>query len=412
MEVVYPQCAGLDVHKKSVVACAITPNPEGGWQTSICSFSTMTGGLLQLLDWLVGLGCTHVAMESTGEYWRPVFNILEGNLEVLLVNAAHIKAVPGRKTDVKDAQWLAELLQHGLLKASFVPPVAQRHLRDLTRHRLNFIRERVNLVNRVQKVLESANIKLASVVSDVMGVSGRAMLAALVADEQTPQQMAQLAKGTLQQKHAQLEQALWGRVEAHHRFILGQLLAQIDSLDATIARFDAQIEEYCRPFESAVEWLDTIPGVARRAAEIIIAEIGHDMTRFGRAERLAAWAGMAPGNHESAGKRLSGRTRKGNQTLRSILIQAAYAAGRTRTYLGAQFRRLAARRGRKRAAVAVGHSILVIAFHLITRRQAYQDLGAQYFDTQRPEVTQRRLVKRLESLGYQVTLQPLTPTLA
>jgi transposase len=412
MEVVYPQCAGLDVHKKSVVACAITPNPEGGWQTSIRSFTTMTRGLLQLLDWLVGLGCSHVAMESTGEYWRPVFNILEGNLEVLLVNAAHIKAVPGRKTDIKDAQWLAELLQHGLLKASFVPPAVQRNLRDLTRHRLNFIRERVNLVNRVQKVLESANIKLASVVSDVMGVSGRAMLAALVTGEQTPQQMAQLAKGTLQQKHAQLEQALWGRVEPHHRFILEQLLAQIDSLDATIARFDAQIEAYCRPFESAIEVLDTIPGVARRAAEIIIAEIGNDMTRFGCAERLAAWAGMAPGNHESAGKRLSGRTRKGNQTLRSILIQAAYAAGRTRTYLGAQFRRLAARRGRKRAAVAVGHSILVIAFHLISRGQVYQDLGAQYFDTQRPEVTQRRLVKRLESLGYQVTLQPLTATVA
>jgi transposase len=372
----------------------------------------MTRGLLQLLDWLVGLGCSHVAMESTGEYWRPVFNILEGNLEVLLVNAAHIKAVPGRKTDIKDAQWLAELLQHGLLKASFVPPAVQRNLRDLTRHRLNFIRERVNLVNRVQKVLESANIKLASVVSDVMGVSGRAMLAALVTGEQTPQQMAQLAKGTLQQKHAQLEQALWGRVEPHHRFILEQLLAQIDSLDATIARFDAQIEAYCRPFESAIEVLDTIPGVARRAAEIIIAEIGNDMTRFGCAERLAAWAGMAPGNHESAGKRLSGRTRKGNQTLRSILIQAAYAAGRTRTYLGAQFRRLAARRGRKRAAVAVGHSILVIAFHLISRGQGYQDLGAQYFDTQRPEVTQRRLVKRLESLGYQVTLQPLTATVA
>lgn len=412
MEVVYQHCAGLDVHKKSVVACAITPCATGGWHSSMRTFSTMTRGLLQLLDWLVGLGCTHVAMESTGDYWRPVFNILEGNLEVLLVNAAHIKAVPGRKTDIKDAQWLAQLLQHGLLKASFIAPVAQRNLRDLTRHRLNFIRERVNLVNRVQKLLESANIKLASVVSDVMGVSGRAMLEALVAGVQTPEQMAQLAKGSLQQKHAQLEQALLGRVEPHHRFILEQLLAQIDSLDATIARFNAQIEEYCRPFEQAVELLDTIPGVARRAAEVIIAEIGIDMTRFASADHLAAWAGMAPGNHQSAGKRLSGRTRKGNQTLRGILIQAAYAASRTRTYLGAQYRRLAARRGRKRAAVAVAHSILRIAFHLISRGQAYQDLGANYFDTQRPEVTQRRLVKRLESLGYQVTLQPHTATVA
>jgi len=264
MEVMYSHCAGIDVHKKTVVVCAITPQPEGGFAQITRTFSTLTAGLLQMLDWLVGLGCTHVAMESTGEYWRPVYNILEGNLEVLLVNARHMKAVPGRKTDVKDAQWTGELLQHGLLKASFIPPPLQRNLRDLTRHRLNFIRERVNLVNRVHKVLEGANIKLASVASDVLGVSGRAMLNAILADNQTPAQMAELAKGSLRAKRDQLEQALTGRVGAHHRFILTELLCQIDAIDETIGRFDAQIEAESCPFEAAIERLDTIPGIARR----------------------------------------------------------------------------------------------------------------------------------------------------
>lgn len=412
MDVMHSHCAGLDVHKKTVVACAITPEPAGGWQQDVRTFSTMTVGLLQLLDWLMGLGCTHVAMESTGEYWRPVFNILEGNLEVLLVNARHIKAVPGRKTDVKDAQWVAELLQHGLLKASFIPPAGQRDLRDLTRHRLNLIRERVTFVNRVQKVLEAANIKLAAVASDVMGVSGRAILSALLEGDQSAAAMAALAKGQLRSKHQQLEQALEGRVQPHHRFILRELLDHIERLDESIARFDAQIEEYCRPFEVAIARLDTIPGIARRAAEVIVAEIGIDMTRFERADRLASWAGMAPGNHESAGKHSSGRTRQGNQTLRGILIQVAYAAGRTQTYLGAQYRRLAARRGKKRAAVAVAHSILGIAFHLLERGEVYRDLGVNYFESQRPEATKHRWVKRLESLGYQVTLLPLSPAVA
>lgn len=411
MDVLYPRCAGIDVHKKTAVACVITPRAEGGFERCVRTFSTLTTGLLMMLDWFVECGCTHVAMESTGEYWRPIYNILEGNLEVLLVNARHIKAVPGRKTDVKDAEWIAELLQHGLLRASFVPPPEQRQLRDLTRHRLNFIRERVNLVNRVQKVLEGANIKLASVASDIMGVSSRAMLAALLAGDQTPADMANLAKGQLRDKQEQLEQALTGRMDSHHRFILSELLGQIDALDATIARFDAQIEEQCRPFDTAVERLDTIPGIARRAAEVIVAEIGIEMNRFPSAQHLASWAGMVPGNHESAGKQRSGRTRKGNLTLRSILIQAAYAAGRTHTYLGARFRRLAARRGRKRAAVAVGHSILVIAYHLIQRGEVYQDLGANYFDGQSPEKATQHWVKRLQQLGYQVTLQPLAPPL-
>lgn len=406
MQVVYRHCAGLDVHKKTVVACAITPKSSGGWHKEIRTFSTMTKDLLNLSDWLTSQGCTHVAMESTGEYWRPVFNILEGNFEVMLVNARHIKAVPGRKTDIKDSQWIAELLQHGLLRPSFIPPVEQRDLRDLTRHRSNFIRERVNLVNRVQKVLEGANIKLASVASDVMGVSGRAMLAAIVEGNASPEIMADLAKGTMRKKHDLLIQALEGRVRPHQRFILAQLLCQIDSIDETIECFDQQIEEYCRPFEQAVDLVDTIPGIARRTAEIIVSEIGTDMSRFPSAEHLAAWAGLAPGNNQSGGKNLNSSTRKGNRVLRSILVQAAHALARTKTYLAAQYRRIGGRRGKKRAAVAVAHSILTIAYHLISRQEPYKDLGADYFDKQRPESVKKRLIKRLEKLGYQVNLEP------
>ncbi len=405
MEVVYARCTGLDVHKKTVVACAITPE-QGGWRKEIATFSTMTDDLLKLSDWLEVRQCQQVAMESTGEYWRPVFNILEVNFPVMLVNASHIKAVPGRKTDIKDAQWIAELLQHGLLRASFIPPIEQRDLRDLIRHRSNFIRERVNLVNRLQKVLEAANLKLAAVATDVMGVSGRAMLDAIVAGQHDPQVLAELAKGRLRDKRQQLLQALNGRIKPHHRFILTELLTQIDSLDETLARFDAEVVQYCAPFESAVELLDTIPGVARRSAESIVGEIGTDMSRFPTAAHLAAWAGVAPGNHESAGKHYSGKTRPGNAALRTTLVQAANAAARTATYLGAQYRRIARRRGRQRAIIAVAHSILVIAYHLIARQEPYRDLGADYFDKQRPEATQKRLVKRLEKLGYEVSLQP------
>lgn len=410
MEVVYPHCAGLDVHKKTVVACAITPDAQGGWRKEIQTFSTMTVELLKLSDWLLSRNCTQVAMESTGEYWKPVFNILEASFEVMLVNAQHIKAVPGRKTDVKDAQWIAELLQHGLLRPSFIPPLAQRDLRDLTRHRTNFIRERVNLVNRIQKVLEAANIKLASVASDVMGVSGRSMLNAIVAGQTNPVLMADLAKGRLASKRDQLVQALEGRVRPHQRFILAELLCQLDSIDETIIRFNQEIQKYCDPFESVVELLDTIPGVGRQTAEMIVAEIGVDMSRFPSAAHLAAWAGLAPGNYESAGKQLSGKTRKGNQTLRSGLMQSAHVASRSRTYLAAQYRRLAARRGKKRATMAVAHSILVIAYYIIQRQEPYRELGANYFDRQRPEATTKRLVKRLENLGYQVALQPQTST--
>ena len=401
MQVMYERCAGLDVHKKTVVACVVTPTEQ-----EIRTFSTMTIDLLALSDWLLAYGCTHVAMESTGDYWKPVFNMLEGSFEVLLVNAQHVKAVPGRKTDVKDAAWLAELLQHGLLRASFIPPVAQRERRDLTRYRSTFIRERVTLINRVQKLLEDANIKLAAVASDIMGVSGRAMLAALLAGHTDPHALAELAKGRLRAKRDQLAQALDGRVKPHHRFVLTELLCQIDSLDETIARFDTQIQAISGPFEAAIGLLDTIPGIARPTAEMIVAEIGTDMSRFPRADHLASWAGVAPGNHESAGKRTSGKTRQGNRFLRTVLVQAAHAAARTKgTYLSAQYRRLATRRGKKRAMMAVAHSILVMAYHMIQRQEPYHDAGADFFDRLQPEDTARRLVKRLEHLGYHVTLQ-------
>lgn len=406
MDIMYARCAGADVHKKTVVVCVIRPDDSGGWRRETRTFGTMTTDLLALSDWLQSCGVTHVAMESTGEYWKPVFNILEGNFEVLLVNAQHVKAVPGRKTDVSDAEWLADLLRHGLLRASFIPPVAQRDLRDLTRFRSTFVRERATLVNRVQKVLEDANIKLASVASDVMGVSGRAMLAALLDGHTTAEAMADLAKGRLREKRPQLVQALEGRVKPHHRFVLGELLCQIDNLDETIARFDEQIQKACAPFEEAVVHLDTIPGVARATAETIVAEIGTDMGRFPSAADLASWAGVAPGNHESAGKRLSGKLRKGNKSLRVALNQAAHAAARTKdTYLSAQYRRLAKRRGKKKAIMAVAHTILTIAYHLILRHEAYQELGSDYFDQRNPEATARHLKKRLEQLGYSVALQ-------
>ena len=410
MEIVHKACAGLDVHKKTVVAAIIVPGEQGGLRKEVRTFGTMTSDLLALSDWLMDCEVSHVAMESTGEYWKPVFNILENNFEVLLVNAQHIKVVPGRKTDIKDSEWIAELLRHGLLRASFVPPLGQRELRDLTRARSTFVRTRATLVNRVHKVLEGANIKLGSVASDVMGVSGRAMLAALVEGQSSPVEMAELARGRMRDKRDLLAKALEGRMQAHQRFVLGQLLAQIDSLDETIDRFNEQIETYCRPFEEAVILLDTIPGVGRETAEVIVSEIGTDMSRFPTANHLASWAGVAPGNNESAGKRRSGKTRKGNKVLCAALNQAAHAAASTKnTYLAAQYRRLAARRGKKKAIVALEHTILVMAYHLIQRNEPYHELGVNYFDNRRPEVTAKRLVKRLEQLGFSVALQQLAP---
>ena len=406
MRIVYSRVAGLDVHKKVVVAAIMVLGLDGQRHQEKRTFGTMTVDLLALSDWLTVHGVTHVAMESTGEYWKPVFNILEHSFEVMVVNAQHISKVPGRKTDQSDAEWIAELMQCGLLKPSFIPPLEQRELRELTRYRSTFVRERVNLVNRVQKALESANIKLASVATDVMGMSGRAMLEAIIVGKATPEEMAELAKGRLREKREQLVKALEGRVKAHHRFVLTELLCQIDGLDETVARFDEQIEAYCRPFEEAVQVLDTIPGVSRRAAEVIVSEIGTDMSRFQTANHLAAWAGVAPGNNESAGKRRSGKTRKGNKYLGVILNQVAHAAARTKnTYLSTQYHRLAGRIGAKKAIVAVEHSILKIAYHLIQRKEPYRDLGGDYFDKRRPEATANRLVKRLEKLGYQVVLQ-------
>lgn len=404
MRVLHLRCAGLDVHKKTVVARRLTLDAEGKSLEQTRTFGTVTPQLLVLSDWLQAGEVTHVAMESTGEYWKPVYNILEGLFELTVANAAHVKNVPGRKTDANDAEWLAELHQHGLIKASFVPPPAQRDLRDLTRHRSNFIRERATVTNRIQKLLEGANIKLASVATDVLGVSGRTMLDGIAEGHTDPVLLAQLARGRMRAKIDELEEALQGRVKPHHRLILKLLLRQIDSLDRCIDELDAAIEGLCAPFSETVAHLDTIPGVGRETAELIISEVGLDMSRFATAGHLAAWAGVAPGNHESGGKRLSGRTRQGNQALRQGLVTAAHAAAKTRgTYLSAQYHRLAGRRGKKRAIMAVAHSILVIAYHLISRNENYKELGANYFDQRRPESTAERLMTRLQALGYEVT---------
>jgi transposase len=369
----------------------------------------MTVDLLALSDWLAAEGVTHAAMESTGPYWKPVWNVLEGSLSLLLANAHHIKAVPGRKTDVKDAEWIAELRRHGLIQGSFVPDRDGRELRELTRYRTTLVQERTAVVNRLQKTLEGANIKLASVASDVLGKSGREMLDALVAGETDAAALARLAKGRLQQKRQALEQALAGRIAAHQRFLVAHQLAHIDFLDAAITRVSTEIAERLGPAEqAAVERLDTIPGVGRRTAEVIIAEIGADVSRFPTARHLASWAGMCPGNRESAGKRLSGKTRKGSKWLRTALVEAAHAVGRSKTsYLGAQYRHLVPRCGKKKAAVAVGHSILVIAYYLLMRGTTYTDLGPHYFDERQRTAVEKRLVRRLESLGNKVTLEPI-----
>lgn len=407
MKVVYPRSCGLDVHKKTVVACLMILAADGSLIKQVRTFGTMTEDLLALSDWLLGAGCTHVAMESTGSYWKPVWNILEGKFELLLVNAQHIKAVPGRKTDVRDCEWIAELLRHGLLRGSFVPDREQRELRELTRYRTSLTEEHTAEVNRVQKILEGGNIKLASVATDLMGKSGREMLAALVAGNIDAEAMADLARGKLRDKLPELRKALSGQVGHHQRFMLAEQLAHIDDLDERIARLDAEIEERMRPFAELIDRLDAIPGVGRRIAQVIIAEVGTDLSRFATAGHLASWAGMCPGNNQSAGKRKSGKTRKGNSALRAALIEAGHAAGKKKdSYLRAQYHRLTARRGRNKAAVAVGHTILGIAYHLITNEHSfYSDLGVHYFDERDRDRVQKRLVHRLEALGYTVSLE-------
>jgi transposase len=407
MEIMIACCCGIDVHKKMLVACLRTANAAGRVTKETRTFSTVTESLLALAEWLSAAGCTHVAMESTGVYWKPLFNVLHDRFEVLIVNAQHMKAVPGRKTDVKDAEWIAELLQHGLLRGSFIPPQEQRELRDLTRHRTTLVQERSRVIQRLQKVLEDANIKLASVATNILGLSARAMLAAILDGTTDPATLTELAQGKLRAKHTQLAQALSGLVTAHHRFLLLELLRQIDYLDEAIGRVSEAIAEHLREQATVVTLLDTIPGVSRRTAEIFLAEVGSDMSRFPTANHLASWAGMCPGNHESAGKRKSGRTRKGSPWLRQALVEAAHGAARSKkTYIGAQYRRLAARRGKKKAAIAVGHTILVIAYHIITRQQPYQELGPNYFDERNQQRLERQLVRRLERLGYLVDLKP------
>jgi transposase len=407
MDILYRCCAGLDVHKKTVVACVRRVDAAGPARQEIRTFGTMTCNLLALSDWLVEQGVEQVAMESTGVYWKPVFNILESRLAVMLVNAQHIKQVPGRKTDVKDCAWIAQLLQHGLLRASFVPPPPIRELRDLTRQRAQLVAEKATAANRVQKVLEDANIKLASVATDVLGVSGRDMLEALIAGEEDAEQLADKARKRLRKKIPELQTALRGRVTAHHRFQLRILLDHVMHLEGLIGRLGIRIEEVLAPFVQAAERLTTIPGVEQRTAETVIAEIGTDMNQFPTAEHLASWAGMSPGNNESAGKRKSGRTTKGSRWLRQMLTQAAWAASHTKdTYLSAQYRRLAARRGKKRALVALGHTLLVIMYHLLKNRTTYKELGGDFLERLEPDRLTRQLVQRLEKLGHNVTLRP------
>jgi transposase len=405
MEVVHEVCCGLDVHKKGVTACVLWAS---GRRRQTRAFGTFTRELLELGDWLRACGVTHVAMESTGVYWKPVWNLLEGQFEVLLVNAQHIKAVPGRKTDQKDSEWIADLLQHGLLRASFVPPTPIRELRDLTRYRASLTQEINRIANRIQKVLEDANIKLASVATDTLGASGRAMLEAIVNGEQDGQRLAEMSRGLLRNKIPQLQQALEGRVSPHHRFLLRELLDHHYFVESKMRRIEQELAERLGPFQSEVARLCTIPGVDRVTAWGLLAEIGMNMKQFPDAQHLASWAGLCPGSHESAGKRKSGKIRKGSLWLRRCLCQGAWAVStKKNNYLSALYRRLAVRRGSKRATIAVAHKLLVIAYYILRDGTCYSDLGADYFDRLNPEGLRRRLTKRLEGLGFKVTLEPL-----
>jgi transposase len=405
MEVLYAVCCGLDVHQASVTACLRLPGDGPQRRQEVRTFGTTTRELLRLADWLTAAGCTHVAMESTGVYWRPVYNLLEGSFELSVVNAQHVKMVPGRKTDVRDSEWLAQLLELGLLRRSFVPPAAQRELRDVVRYRKRLIEDRAREANRVLKVLETANIKLGSVVTKVLGVSARAMLKALIAGDGAPEELAELAQRSLRRKRPALAEALTGRVTAHHRFMLDHLLRHIEFLDDTIAAYDRRVETLTAADADALARLDTIPGVARRTAEVIAAELGCDMTRFPTAGHAASWVGLCPGNNKSAGKRLSGRTRFANRVLRQALVESARGAVFKRdSYLAAQYRRLVKRRGDKKAIVAVAHSLLVIAYHVLRDGQSYRELGSDYFDHLNAQRLTRYHTKRLAALGYVVTL--------
>jgi transposase len=419
MDVLLERCAGVDIGKDEVVACVRTPGPDGvGRRKQTRTFPSFTGELEAMADWFAAEGVTEVVMEATGSYWKPVWYVLEERaFELKLVNAQHVKILPGRKSDVLDAEWLAELLEHGLLRGSFVPPLAVRELRDLTRYRKRLVQAHTSECQRIQKTLEDAGIKLDSVASDVLGVSGRAMLGALVAGERDPEVLAELSKGRLRKKIPELRQALRGRFRDHHALLIGLCLEHTAHLEAATTKLDDQIDAVFAantspagvPFGRARDRLSTIPGVGKRAAEMIIAEIGADMSRFPTAAHLASWAGMAPGNNITGGKRGSGRTTKGDVWLRDVLSQCAWAAGRSRnTYLSAQFWRLARRIGKKKASVAVGHSILVIGWHLLTNDCDYDDLGGDYFTRRaNPDRHRDHLIQQLHGLGYRVTLDKL-----
>lgn len=407
MDRLIERCAGLDVHKTTVAVCVRVPGPTGAREQHVRTFGTMTADLLALRDWLVAFRVTEVAMESTGVYWKPVYYVLEEAVTCLLVNAAHMHNVPGRKTDVQDCVWIAQLLEHGLLRGSFVPPAPIRELRDLTRYRKVLIQERAREAQRLQKVLEDAGIKLAAVATDILGVSGRAMLDALVQGTTDPEVLADLAKGRLRAKRPALQQALTGRFRAHHAFLVSEGLAHLDYLEEAVERLSARIEEQLRPFAETVAPLDVIPGVDQRVIEGVVAEIGLDMSRFASDRHLTSWTGICPGHHESAGKHKSGKPRKGNRWLRTTLTEAALAAIRVKdSRLAARYRRVMRHRGHKKAVLAVAHTILVIIYHLLKQRVPYHELGAAYLDQRDRESATRRAVKQLERLGHRVILEP------
>ena len=407
MEVMLERCCGIDVHKSKLTACLLVGKPHGEVKKTIRTFSTMTNDLLILKDWLEAERCTHIAIESTGVYWKPVFNILEDSLTVILANAREIKNVPGRKTDVKDCEWIADLLRFGLIRASFIPPKPIRELRDLTRYRTKLIQEMTSEKNRVQKVLEDANIKLSCVATDIFGVSGKEMINALLQANSTPEEIAELAKGRLRKKIPELVEALRGNVSDHHRYLIEMSLRHLESLGELIEDLDERIDKAMEPYREEQKLLMSITGVEKKSAESVIAEIGVDMGQFPSEAHLASWAGVCPGNNASAGKRKSGKTTKGDTWLERTLIQAAYAASKAKnTYLKDKYHRIAARRGKKRAAVAIAHKIISFAYRILLYRVPYRDLGEDYLDKLNKEVLEKRLVKRLELLGNKVIIEP------
>ena len=403
MELIHPRCAGADVHQKTVVVCVRIVMKRKVVQ-EVRTFGTTTSDLLALSDWLSSHGCTHVAMESTGIYWKPVWHILEGTFELVLANAMHIRNIPGRKSDVNDATWIANLLAHGLIRGSFVPPTVIQELRDLTRSRKQLVREIAQHTQRLQKVLEDANVKLTEVLSDVLGKSGRTIIEALIAGEKDPEILANLACGSrLKASHEELVAALHGRVTSHHRFLLKIHLGQIDALDAAVRELEVRVGEALGPFRESAELLKTIPGVSDTVARVIIAEVGLDMGRFPTSGHLISWAGLCPGMNESAGKRLSSRIRPGAPWLKTTLAQAAWAAIRTKgSYLRAQFHRLKSRRGPKKTLIAVAASMLTAVYHMLKDHVPYRDLGGEYFDRRDKSVMAKRLINKLNTLGFRV----------